>query len=65
MSEQLAYTISEAVTASRRSRSTLYLEIQAGRLKARKHGGRTLILASDLKAWLEALPELKSGAVAN
>jgi len=35
-----------------------YEEIKAGRLKARKVGNRTLILASDAEAWAAGLPQL-------
>jgi excisionase family DNA binding protein len=37
----------------------IYQEIQAGRLRARKLGRRTLILAADLSAWLANLPLVK------
>lgn len=65
MAEQLAYTIAEAAEASRRSRSTLYLEIAAGNLIARKHKGRTLILVEDLRAWLASLPTTKAAGGSN
>ena len=41
------------------SRSMIYQEIQSGRLRARKLGRRTLILAADLSAWLANLPLVK------
>jgi hypothetical protein len=37
----------------------IYQEIQTGRLRARKLGRRTLILAADLSAWLANLPLVK------
>lgn len=55
--EPLAYTVERALSACGIGRTKFYEEIAAGRLKARKVGGRTLVLASDLRAWLEALPE--------
>lgn len=37
-------------------KTKLFAEIQAGRIPAKKAGNRTLILRSDLDAWLAALP---------
>ena len=55
--EPLAYTLYEAKRAAAGiSRTTLYEEIKAGRLRAVKRGRRTLILADDLRAWLASLP---------
>ena len=59
--EKLAYTVKEALEAIGIGHSKLYEEIAAGRLKARKLGARTLILKTDLQAWLDALPEVKVG----
>lgn len=56
MIEKLAYTIKEAVAVSPLSRSTLYEDIAAGRLLARKRGGRTFILRADLEDYLKAMP---------
>jgi excisionase family DNA binding protein len=54
----LAYTIREACEASGLGRSSIYKLLKSGALRARKHGTRTLILESDLRRWLEKLPEL-------
>lgn len=56
----LAYTISEAMELTRTGRTALYQQIRDGKLSARKRGGRTLILATDLRAWLNALPIVPS-----
>jgi excisionase family DNA binding protein len=56
--EQQAYTIEEAAKAGGGSRSTIYEEIRAGRLRARKRGRSTVILTKDLREWLEGLPLL-------
>lgn len=55
--ERLAYTPEEAVRVSGVSRSRLYEAMRDGRLKARKNGRSTLILAEDLAEFLRALPE--------
>ena len=55
-------TIPEAAKAARVCKQTLYNEINAGRLIARKMGSRTIILRSDYLAWLAALPTLKTKA---
>lgn len=54
--QKLAYSVSDLVKASGRSRSAIYHEIGVGSLKARKAGRRTIILHVDAVAWLEALP---------
>lgn len=54
---KLAFTISEAVEASGIGRNSLYQEIAAGRLPARKRGRTTLILVADLESYLAALPD--------
>lgn len=57
---QMAFTIPEACTTARISRSGLYRAIKDGELRARKRGVRTLILADDLRQWLENLPTSNS-----
>lgn len=56
--EKLALSIPEAVAASGFSRSSLYEEIGAGRLRAVKRGRRVAILSDDFRAWLKSLPEV-------
>ncbi|THD38421.1 MAG: DNA-binding protein [Sphingomonas sp.] len=56
MSPKLAYSIEETVASTGIGRSTIFEEIKAGRLKARKRGRSTIILAGDLAEYLEALP---------
>jgi excisionase family DNA binding protein len=55
-SQQLVYTVSEACSASRSGRTALYEAIRSGALIARKRGRRTLILADDLRRWIEGHP---------
>jgi len=57
-----AYDVPGAVLASGQSRSGLYQAIREGKLIARKRGHRTLILATDLRAWLESLPRMNTVA---
>lgn len=62
MNGVLSYGIADAVKASGVGRSLLYEHIKSGRLKARKLGRRTLILAEDLHNWLATLPTFQAGA---
>jgi len=57
---KLAYSINEFIETSSLSRYKVYKEIKSGNLKARKLGGRTVIILSDAIAYFEALPELES-----
>jgi len=56
---RIAYSITEASEATSLGRSTIEDAVSTGRLPARKFGARTLILASDLQAFLESLPSHK------
>ena len=61
---KLAYTIDEAVDQGAGSRTIVYEAINAGKLKAKKRGKRTIILAPDLIQYLESLPDFRGQAVA-
>lgn len=56
MNQQFAYSISQVLEMVPVGRTTLYHEISQGRLKAKKIGRRTLILAEDLERFIENLP---------
>ncbi len=62
--EKFAYTIEEAIQAGAGGRTKIYEAINAGTLKAKKRGKRTIILAGDLIEYLEALPDFPNQAVA-
>jgi excisionase family DNA binding protein len=59
MNITLAYTIAEACAAARAGRTAIYAAIREGALTARKRGRKTLILAEDLRRWVENLPTVK------
>jgi excisionase family DNA binding protein len=59
MRDRLAYSIEEAAEAAATGKTALYEALNSGELTARKRGRRTLILAADLRAWLEKLPALE------
>ena len=57
--DKLAYTIGELPDAGGPGRTKAYEAINAGKLKAKKRGGRTIVLAPDLKEYLDNLPDYK------
>jgi excisionase family DNA binding protein len=58
MADRLAYSIAEACAVAGIRRTTLYKEIRSGDLRAVKIGGRTVILADDLRRWLNRRPPI-------
>ena len=53
-----AYSIPDVMHALSVGRDKIYGLIREGRLPARKIGRRTVVLESDLQAFLESLPRL-------
>jgi len=53
-----AFSISELAAVGPLSRSHIYKEIRQGNLIARKVGDRTIVLAADWDAFLQALPKV-------
>ncbi|WP_258608517.1 DNA-binding protein [Mesorhizobium sp. AR10] len=51
------YTIEAFCAAFGLGRTSAFGEIKGGRLKARKVGRRTIILATDAETWAASLPE--------
>lgn len=56
--KKLALNVAEAAVFSGVCRDMIYEAIRNGQLRARKAGRRTLILRSDLEAYLRNLPRL-------
>jgi len=59
MNSPLAYSIAEACAAARAGRTSIYEAIRSGVLPAKKRGRRTIILANDLRRYLESLPAVE------
>lgn len=57
-----AYTIAGFCEAFGVGRSKTYLELKAGRLRAKKLGKKTLITEQEARRWLMALPEASRSA---
>jgi len=55
-----ALRVREACVSLSISRSKLYEEVAAGRLKALKAGSRTLIPTTSIDDWLNSLPNAKA-----
>lgn len=53
---RLAYTVKEVCAMVPMGRNKFYDEAKAGRLRVRRSGRVNLILADDLKSYLESLP---------
>jgi len=61
---QSARSIGEFCQRYGPGRTTTYQEIQAGRLRARKVGRRTIITEDDAEEWLQRLPVVPTSETA-
>lgn len=60
--ERDAYSVASFCRAYGVGTTFVYAEIKAGRLRAVKAGGRTLILRRDAEAWARSLPEMRAAS---
>ena len=58
---RLAYSVEEALSLLPFGRNKFYEEAKAGRLKVRKCGRVTLVLAEELREYLHSLPLIALG----
>lgn len=56
--DRLAFNVTEAALVAGFGRNTIYNEVAAGRLVARKFGRRTVISRADLETWINSLPQM-------
>jgi excisionase family DNA binding protein len=57
MNDKIGLTIHDVTKTTGIGRTTLFALIRDGKLPARKIGARTIVLADDLKRFLETLPK--------
>jgi excisionase family DNA binding protein len=62
--DRQAFTVREFCARYGICKSTFYVEVKHGRIKARKLGGKTIILRKDAERWAAALPALDLTATA-
>lgn len=55
----MALSIDEAARQANICRDKIYEEIKTGKLEAKKVGRRTLVMADELRRYLDALPSLQ------
>jgi hypothetical protein len=53
--KRLSYRLNEAVTATGMSKTRLYAAIRSRKLRVRKDGKATILLADELEDWLHSL----------
>ena len=60
-STRMALSIDEAAQQANICRDKIYEAIRTGELEAKKVGRRTLVMADELRRYLDALPSLQLG----
>jgi hypothetical protein len=60
--DRLAYSINGFAERADMGRTTVYAEIRAGKLKAKRRGSRTIITAEAARAYLDSLPDVPASA---
>ncbi len=60
-----AYTVGEFIRDHGIGRTKFYELVNAGELRARRVGGRTIVTAEDAKAWLDNLPAVQPKAISS
>ena len=63
LSERLSVSPEEASALTGIGLTSIREAISAGKLRAKKHGRRTIILPDDLRVWLETLPDARKRVV--
>ena len=61
----MAHSVEAAADRAGVGRTTIYAAIRDGALVARKCGRRTIVLTSDLQAWLSKLPHARASSDEN
>ena len=56
--DPVAYSVSDVLKLVGISRSKFYQLVNAGQIKVRKIGNRTIVLVRDLNTWLDSLPTI-------
>lgn len=60
--QRTSYSVAEIAARNHLGIATIWREIAANKLAARKLGRRTLITAEDERAWLDAMPRSNAKA---
>ncbi len=60
---EIIYSIQETLKILKLGRTSLYQEIKAGRLPAKKYGKRTFIRVQDMEKWAADLPAYTGGLI--
>jgi hypothetical protein len=60
--DRLAYSINGFAERADMGRTTVYAEIRAGTLKAKRRGAKMIITAEAARAYFDSLPDVKAAA---